>query len=128
MMLMIVDDNSRMRRLLRCIFASVAAEVCECANGGEAVEMYRARRPDWVLLDFEMDGLDLTRRLLTEFPAARVAILAVYDDDRLRAAAYDAGASSFASKEDLSELPALLCCGTESPLKTYFITQKEFPQ
>lgn len=110
-MLMIVDDNSRMRRLLRSIFTPVAAQVCECADGGEAVEMYRAEQPDWVLLDLEMDGLALTRRLLEEFPAARVAILAVYDDQRLRAAAFDAGARGFASKEDLIELPALLGCG-----------------
>ncbi len=110
-MLMIVDDNSLMRRLLRCILSPVAARFCECADGGEAVEMYRVKQPDWVLLDVEMDGLALTRRLLAEFPAARVAILAVYDDDRLRAAALDAGARGFASKEDLVGLPALLGCG-----------------
>jgi DNA-binding NarL/FixJ family response regulator len=111
MTVLIVDDNPRFRELLRTVLAGVVDEVTECADGDEAVAAYRARRPDWVLMDLQMarvNGLEAVRRLLAADPGARVVVVTDYDDAHWRAAATEAGARGYVLKENLLEVRRLL--------------------
>src|SRR3954451_1823984 len=98
MTVLIVDDSSLFRALIRAVLAGLADEMNECADGDEAVAAYAARRPDWVVMDIQMarmGGLEATRRLMAEDRTARVLIVTDYDDVHWRAAAADAGACGY---------------------------------
>ena len=111
MCLMIVDDNPEMRRVMRRTLASVSTAIVECEGGDEAFDAYARWRPDWVLMDIEMelgDGITATRNIIAAFPEARVIIVTGYGDEPLRAAAQAAGACGYVLKENLFELRRLL--------------------
>ncbi|MGH9853080.1 MAG: response regulator transcription factor [Blastocatellia bacterium] len=115
MNLMIVEDNEPMRRMIRSIVADLAGRIDECGDGAEACALYANRRPDWVLMDIAMpvmDGITATRRIITDFPDARVLIVTDYDDAELRAAARTAGACGYVTKENLLDLRRLLQLST----------------
>lgn len=114
MKLLIVEDNSQMRGLLRAVVADLAEEVTECADGDEAVAAYAAGRfgeADCVLMDLQMPrvgGIEATRRLLKADPGARVIIVTQYDDTHWKEAARGAGACGYVLKENLLEVRRLL--------------------
>jgi CheY-like chemotaxis protein len=114
MMLLIVDDNAAIRRLLRRLTSDLAERIEECADGAEALAAYEQHHfgaADWVLMDVEMagmDGLTATRELRAAHPEARVIIVTKYNDEQLRAAAFNNGACGFVPKENLLELRALV--------------------
>jgi two-component system chemotaxis response regulator CheY len=111
---LIVEDNVSMRALIRSLVEEVSRSVQECGSGREALEAYRAMRPDWVLMDVEMDGPDgvdgiaATRAIRRLDPSARVIMVTAHGHAEYRQAAADAGAQAFVLKEDLLELPRLL--------------------
>lgn len=77
---MIADDSRATQRLLKSLLDNEPGiEVVGTAgNGKEAVELYRAIRPDLVTMDIympEMDGLEATRLIMSEFPDARIVIV-----------------------------------------------------
>jgi CheY-like chemotaxis protein len=109
--LLIVDDNPEMRLLIRSIVGKVSADVVECDDGSEALPAYIAHRPEWVLMDVEMtgmDGIQATRAITARFPDARIIIVTQHTDAGTRGAAAAAGATGFVSKDNLIELRALL--------------------
>ena len=111
MKVMIVDDNAKMRSLIRTVLAGVACEFVECTDGGEAVALYGKERPDWAVMDVAMrtmDGLTATRLITARFPGSHVVVVTQHNNPKLRERAQEAGASSFLLKEDLVELRALL--------------------
>jgi len=116
MKVLIVDDNEQMREALRNFIGDLADECCECADGSEAFAAFSAHRPDWVLMDLEMkgiDGLTATKQILDAWPEARVAIVTVYDDEELREATRRAGACAYVIKEDLLNLRQILGQSTQ---------------
>jgi CheY-like chemotaxis protein len=114
MKILIVEDNLQMRQMICAVVADLAEMVCECADGQEAIEAYRAQQfsgEDWVLMDLQMPGvggLEATRRLCAAFPDAQIIIVTQYDDQHWRAAAREAGACGYLLKENLLELRQLL--------------------
>ena len=111
MKILIVDDSASFRTLLRQVLAGVTAEVDECASGEEALAAYAQGRPDIVLMDLRMEGMDglsATRSILSQDRDARVFMLTSYDDEALRSAAHAAGACGYALKDDLQSLTQLL--------------------
>ena len=111
MKLMIVEDHPGVRKVIRNLVATVAREICECADGGGVLALFRRERPDFVLMDIQMEGVDgitATRQLKAVDPTARVIIVTDYDQPDLREAAYQAGACDYVSKENLLELVCLL--------------------
>jgi DNA-binding NarL/FixJ family response regulator len=84
--LLIVDDQRLMREGLRTLLELEGGfEIAgEAADGQAALEAYTRLRPDVVLMDIRMpgmDGIEATRRLCAESPGARVIILTTFDDD-----------------------------------------------
>lgn len=111
MKILIVDDNKNVRLLLRDYLPASADEVYECANGAEAVTLYKQLRPDWVLMDQDMpltDGLTAIRTIIADYPAAKICMVTAFDDPDIRTEALSAGASGYVVKDNLSELTSLL--------------------
>jgi CheY-like chemotaxis protein len=112
--ILIADDDVRMRQMLKQIVAGLASAVDEASDGGEAIAVCAAQRPDWVLMDLRMkpiDGLRATATIKSLYPATQVVIVTQYDDDELRAEALRAGACAYVLKENLHELPGILTAG-----------------
>ena len=88
-----------------------AGEICECADGADALSAYQAQRPDLVLMDIrmkEVDGITATKQIKAADPTAEIIIVTDYDDDALREAAMRAGARGYALKDNLLDLVRLL--------------------
>ena len=119
MTILIVEDNPTVRRLIRRATLDIADSVVECEDGADAVQAYVEHQPNIVLMDVRMprmDGLTATRKLLREFPTAKVIILTDYNDDELRAAAREAGACAYALKHNLTELEKTILQTDSGPL------------
>ena len=111
MRVLIAEDNSETRRMIKRVLAGPGVEFVECSNGSEAVALYAGGRPDLVLMDIEMpilDGINTTRQILAADPSARIVILTSHDQPVLREAAQMAGASSYLLKENLLLLRELI--------------------
>ncbi|MBI4580970.1 MAG: response regulator transcription factor [Planctomycetes bacterium] len=111
MRVLIVDDNDRMRQLIRGLITDLAEEIDERSDGAQALTAYAASRPDWVLMDLSMkdvNGLTATRQIRAAFPAVKIIIVTSYDDPYLRQEALSAGACGYVVKANLLELRRLL--------------------
>ena len=118
MRVLIVDDNAAFRRLIERVLDGVAEVAGECENGSRAVAAYDALRPDCVLMDVRMDGIDgieATRRICATHPEAHIVIVTDYEDAELRKAARLAGARAYVAKDDLLSLRAMLQGGEGGP-------------
>jgi DNA-binding NarL/FixJ family response regulator len=98
------DDHPLIRAGVSSFLATEAGleVVAEATNGEEALERYRERRPDVVLMDLSMpvmDGLAATRAILEEFPDARIVVLTTYAGDEDVYRALDAGAMGYLVKD-----------------------------
>jgi CheY-like chemotaxis protein len=114
---LIVEDNERMRSMIRSIVDDLAGETHECADGSGALAAYATHLPDWVLMDVkmnEMDGITATRQIKRCFPRARIVIVSDYDDQELRLAASEAGASQYIVKDRLHDLCSILKAESDS--------------
>ena len=100
---LIADDQTLVRGGFRVILTRAGIEVAgEAADGLEAVTAARRLRPDVVLMDIRMpgiDGLEATRRVLADIPDCRVLMLTTFDLDQYVYAALAAGASGFLLKD-----------------------------
>jgi CheY-like chemotaxis protein len=111
MKLLIIEDNQQMRHEIKLFLKDLAEQIYECDDGAQALGAYAAQQPDWVLMDIkmaEMDGLTATRQIKAVHPEARIMILTGYDDPDLRAAAQNAGACEYFTKENLHEVRRIL--------------------
>lgn len=92
---LVVDDSDLNRKLIRTILGMRNIRVIEADNAERALEMVREQRPDLVLMDVQlpgMNGLEATRVLKTNGDTADIPVLilsagSIPDDDaRLREA------------------------------------------
>jgi len=107
MKVLIVDDNSKVREVVRDYLPASVEKIYECGDGGEAFALYREHQPDWVLMDWEMpqmNGITAIRQIVSEFPNANICMVTAFDDEDIRAEALAAGASGFVLKDTLFEL------------------------
>ena len=100
----IADDQEMVRTGFRMILQSLGgfSVLGEAASGDEAVELARRTRPDVILMDIRMpgiDGLRATEILMREMPALRVVILTTYGTDANLFAALRSGAVGFLLKD-----------------------------
>jgi two-component system response regulator DegU len=111
MTLLIVEDNARMREMIKRVVSDLADEICECDDGHEAFALFSANRPDWVLMDIQMkntNGLAATRQIMAEYRDAKIVILTNYDDAYFRQSARESGAIDYVLKENLLDIRRIL--------------------
>jgi DNA-binding NarL/FixJ family response regulator len=107
---LLVDDDELTRTGFRLIIESDRnlTVVGEAADGQEAIHLARALRPDVVLMDIRMpgmDGLEATRRIVEEAEdGPRVLILTTFELDEYVFGALRAGASGFLLKRSSPEV------------------------
>jgi len=106
--LLLADDQQLMREGLRVLLDLIPDihVVGEAGDGVEAVERARQMRPDVVLMDVRMPGLDgvaATRRLHETCPEVKVIILTTFDDDEYVFEGLRAGAVGYLLKDVPSE-------------------------
>ncbi len=114
MNILIVEDNSMMRAMIRETVSEFAEVITECEDGDEAFVAYQTSLPQWVLMDLQMprvDGFTASQQIKAAYPNANICIVTDYGDARTRTAATEVGATAFVLKENLEELRALLAAG-----------------
>ena len=75
--------------------------IAEAENAGEAIDAFRAHRPDVTLMDLQMpgaSGIDAIVTIRREFPRARFVVLTTYRGDAQAARALEAGAAGYLLK------------------------------
>jgi DNA-binding NarL/FixJ family response regulator len=98
-----VDDHPIFRQGIAGFLADQAdiILVAEAANGREAIQQFRQHRPDITLMDLqmpEMNGLDATIAIRSEFPDAKIIVLTTYSGDVQVLRALKAGARAYLLK------------------------------
>jgi len=104
--IMTVDDHPVLRQGIAAIIADELdmTLVGEATNGREAIQQFRAHRPDVTLMDLqmpEMNGLDAMIAIRGEFPDARIIVLTTYTGDVQARRAIQAGARAYLLKNSL---------------------------
>jgi len=104
MKLLLVDDNDRLRGMMKSLYSPHFDEVIECDDGEAAVLAFNGNNPDWVVMDIkmkEMDGIEAATRIIAANPGARIIIVSQFNDESTIDAVKNAGAFEFVSKENL---------------------------
>lgn len=109
----VADDDALARRMVRDVLqADGVVVIAEAANGKEAAELSLHYRPDVVVMDLVMpgvDGISATRAIVGAAPDVRVVMLTCSDDRNVGLMALRCGASGFLCKsDDLAALPRTL--------------------
>jgi len=98
-----VDDHPLLRQGIAALVAdqSDMTVVAEASNGREAIQQFRAHRPDITLMDLqmpEMNGVDAIVAIRGEVPEARIIVLTTYTGDVQVLRAMKAGARAYLLK------------------------------
>jgi two-component system, chemotaxis family, chemotaxis protein CheY len=99
--ILIIDDSGLTRRILRRALESAGHSVEEAGDGLQGLEKYSLIKPDLVILDMIMpgiEGLEVLPRILEINPEARVIISTADIQSSTRDMAQKAGASAFINK------------------------------
>jgi DNA-binding NarL/FixJ family response regulator len=104
--IMTVDDHPILRQGIAALIADEPdmTLVAEATNGREAIQQFRAHRPDVTLMDLqmpEMNGLDAMIAIRGEFADARIIVLTTYAGDVQARRALQAGARAYLLKNSL---------------------------
>ncbi len=98
---LVVDDTSIMRMIVSRIMREARYDVTEATNGAEAIQTYFKWRPDIVIMDLTMDGIDGTtaiRGILQIDPAARVVVCSSTSDAHIVMNLLKMGAKGYVTK------------------------------
>jgi DNA-binding NarL/FixJ family response regulator len=129
--LILADDHHLVRKGFRGLVADEPdlEVVGEASNGREALELCRRLRPDLVLMDVrmpEMDGLEATRAIKSEYPDIGVLVVSMHENPDYLLQAVDAGAAGYVLKDDPADRLINAIRRTlngESPLNQELATQ-----
>ena len=114
MLVLVVDDNLANQKLLRVALEIEGYETAAAVDAEEAMAALRRRRPDMILMDIQlpgMDGLALSRRLKADPETSDIVIVAVtafaMKGDRQQA--FEAGCDGYLTKPiDILSLPSVV--------------------
>jgi two-component system, cell cycle response regulator DivK len=100
---LIVDDNRASRDLIRAILKTVRCDIIEAAHGQQALELMQQERPDLVLLDIDMPGLNglaVVKKIREDASLADLPVVAVtaFAMERDREKAMAAGFTAYVTK------------------------------
>ncbi len=101
MLVLVVDDEPQIRKLLQTGLTGYGYQVMTAANGQEALTAVAQRQPNVIILDIalgsEPDGLAVCQRL-REWSQIPIIMLSVRDSESTKVAALDAGADDYLTK------------------------------
>ena len=112
--ILVVDDDDAIRALVARMLKMAGYETCTARDGHEALEQFRAERPDFVVTDLvmpRMDGFELCRRV-REFSSVPIIVMTgfgtIYRSEAVRVGANLFLAKPFGADELLSHVASLL--------------------
>src|ERR1700691_1259267 len=98
--ILVVDDEPQIRRVMRATLSSHGYTIVEARDGQEALEKFRTERPELVILDMNMpgmDGLDACREIRSS-STVPIIMLTVRSAEKDKVRALDAGADDYIVK------------------------------
>lgn len=100
----LIDDHALVRDGIRALLAMTPhiEVVGEAASGAEALELVQRLQPDLLLVDIglkDINGLELTKTLRKAYPALKVLILSMYDNQEYVSTSVSVGACGYVLKE-----------------------------
>src|SRR3989442_40431 len=100
---LLVDDHKLLREGIKNILERTTEFhiLGEGDNGSDAVRLCKKLRPDLVLMDLAlegMNGIEATPEIIRQSPSTKVVILSMHEDENSVVAAFRAGARGFLSK------------------------------
>ena len=100
---LVADDHNLFRYGIKAMLANAEGfeVVGEAASGEEVVEKVAQTRPDVILMDIQMpgiNGIEATRRVLEKYPRVGVVVVTMFEDDDSVFAAMRAGARGYVLK------------------------------
>lgn len=105
---LVVDDQYGIRLLLKEVFSKDDLHMFQAANGKQALEIIQTEKPDLILLDMKMpgmDGLELLRRVRQMDTNVKVIMMTAYGELEMVAEAFRLGAlTHFTKPFDIEEL------------------------
>ena len=118
----LVDDHALVRDGIKALLAVMPPleVVGEAESGADAIEMVGRCQPDLLLVDIslrDMNGLELTRVLRSQYPLLKVLVLSMYDNNEYVSESVRAGASGYVlknspSREIIAAIEAIASGGT----------------
>ena len=107
--ILIADDNSNVRRVLRFFLESQTRfEVCgEAVNGLDAIAKARTLSPDLIVMDFSMpvmNGIEAGSVLKVMLPQVPVVLYTSHDSAMIERHALEAGVRAVIQKQDIAHL------------------------
>ncbi len=99
-LVLVVEDDRRMRKYLRATLADQRFRVVDAESGSEGLIQASGHNPDLVILDYglpDFDGIQVTTKL-REWTAAPILMLSARDEEHDKVAALDAGANDYLTK------------------------------
>lgn len=111
---LIVDDEDDLRALLRVVLADGSGRfevVGEAIDGDDAIEQWRSRDPDIVLLDQRMpglSGLEVAEIMLAEKPDQAIVLFSAYLTALMTDRATELGVGACVAKEDVLGVPEVI--------------------
>jgi DNA-binding NarL/FixJ family response regulator len=136
---LLVDDHPVVRAGMRGMLAADPGIVvlAEAGSGEQALVLVEAHRPDVVLMDLRMPGMDgvaATASITARYPEVRVLVVTTYDRDTDILRAVEAGATGYLLKDTpLDQLTAAIHAASRGetvlapPVATKLLTQMRAP-
>lgn len=97
----VIEDDPKLRRLLRGTLGDAGLEVCEADCGQAGLQAAAARPPDLVVLDLglpDLDGVEVIRALRRWWLARPIIVLSGREDEAAKVAALEQGADDYVTK------------------------------
>src|SRR5215210_512136 len=100
-LILIVEDEPSLRRMLRTSLVAQGYRIAEAGSGAAALEGLAVHTPEVVLLDLglpDMDGLEVIRRARRDGNRTPIVVLSSRGDERGKVQALDLGADDYVTK------------------------------
>lgn len=105
--ILIADDHAMVRDGVKNLVKQNKDYIVvgEASSGKEALDQYETLKPDLLILDIsmpDMNGMDVSKQILSQDPAANILILSMYDDDDYISRCLEFGVKGYVVKNESS--------------------------